>query len=125
MKVHLTVTDAMHADPAVQDFIARTGAHVTRVEDTYEDIHTSQGSLGAPLSVVLSVAINFVLPGGGALMTAASAVAATLIPRFVNGLMMHGDPLTLLMSRVDINAVASFVSAQNSLISPLRMRKKK
>ena len=113
MKVHLTVTDAMHADPAVQDFIARTGAKVTRAHDTYEDIHTSQGSLGAAPMIIIGAAVAVLLPGGGTMLQIMlKAGCAAMVPQFANGLVMHGNPLEALAELANPdNLRATFIAA--------------
>ncbi|MCA0370694.1 MAG: hypothetical protein LCH26_06295 [Proteobacteria bacterium] len=90
--VNLTIslTDTMAADPAVQDFIRRTGATTRIVHDTVEDIHTSQASLGMAPMLAIGVIMNMVLPGSSALMQLVSATVSCLAPKFVNGIVRDG-----------------------------------
>ncbi|MCA0370480.1 MAG: DUF637 domain-containing protein, partial [Proteobacteria bacterium] len=94
--VNLTIslTDAMAADPAVQDFIRRTGATTRIVHDTVEDIHTSQASLGMAPMLLIGIGCFLLMPAGGGMFTVmGKAAAASMIPQFANGLVIHGDPV--------------------------------
>ena|GEM_PF-2187863 len=94
MNLTISLTDAMAADPAVQDFIRRTGATTRIVHDTVEDIHTSQASLGMAPMLLIGIGSFLLMPAGGGMFTLmGKAAVSSMIPQFTNGLVINdGNP---------------------------------